>query len=366
MKNKYTASITILILIATTSVDSSEIVSRSICKNQSLTRIVSHRVFGDSGVPCDVFYEKPNEGGVNSSEWSAKNQSDYCVEKYNFFIQNLRDLGWSCVTSADEIHHKEEQRKEALRKDVLRKEALRREALRREALSNVNPFFQINTLQPNTRIPIYNRYSNFIGFTGDYIQFEPGWNQFRVRSGERAGLSITIILKEDKTLEIVSIEPSDKIGRCPDRLIEVPPTIMDTWPTSPVSRTGRSTYGIEIGEPKFSPRPKTECRSIPSDLGGLKWSNVKLTINSNVSDASIYQVSKTNGGFERVEKVDGVLPGQRFSAIFRQYSNGAIDRDISFTLRKLEYSNCNLVVDLPLSSDTFRCDLIKLSDLNIE
>lgn len=67
------------------------------CQYGSLNRSISVRyeVPGQS-VPCQVLYEKHDEG-VESTPWSAENESGYCEAKAAELHQTLIDLGWACT-----------------------------------------------------------------------------------------------------------------------------------------------------------------------------------------------------------------------------------------------------------------------------
>jgi hypothetical protein len=47
-------------------------------------------------VPCQVKYEKPDEGDV-SYPWNAQQDPDYCREKAKYLANRLGSFGWECV-----------------------------------------------------------------------------------------------------------------------------------------------------------------------------------------------------------------------------------------------------------------------------
>ena len=72
------------------------------CTNGGMSRTVEV-VYSDPGhpVPCEVLYNKPNEG-TQESLWQANNQAGYCEERAREFIVRLGELGWACGESSME------------------------------------------------------------------------------------------------------------------------------------------------------------------------------------------------------------------------------------------------------------------------
>jgi len=316
----------IILLTSHATLGKTEVVSQFVCKNNSLTRIVSHRIFEKDGAPCDVLYEKPNEGGYRKSEWQAENEAKYCTWKYVDFLKKLRGMGWDCQIST-------------------KKKPVRIES----------PFIRIVAPSHNKPLAIYNSNLALVGFTGDYIQISEGKNKYVVHSHDRARVSINVLLNSKGSLKTERIEAFDSVGMCPDRNVAKPATILDAWPAGTINRTSEFAYNIELGTPTFKPRPMSDCVSTPSEITGLKWSSAKLTIQSNVDDASIYQ-KEQSGNFHAIKDV---FPGTKFSAVYRQQ----IDSDLSFTLRRKGYTNCSLSVSVPLISDEYTCDMTSVEDL---
>lgn len=71
------------------------------CSNGELTRTIDI-VYSNPGqpVPCEVLYDKPQEGGVQTI-YRANNEAGYCEEKTAAFVEKLRGFGWQCSTAQE-------------------------------------------------------------------------------------------------------------------------------------------------------------------------------------------------------------------------------------------------------------------------
>jgi len=65
------------------------------CSNNGATRKISVEHEPGRELPCQVKYEKPDEGEV-SYPWNARNSPDYCKQKADYLAQRLRSFGWTC------------------------------------------------------------------------------------------------------------------------------------------------------------------------------------------------------------------------------------------------------------------------------
>ncbi len=73
---------------------------KSVCSHGDQTRVIEV-VYPQGGlVPCDVVYTKDNGASVL---WSAQNESGFCEQKAEAFVQKQRGWGWNCETSMSEI-----------------------------------------------------------------------------------------------------------------------------------------------------------------------------------------------------------------------------------------------------------------------
>ena len=70
------------------------------CTQGDMTRSIEV-VYSDPGqaVPCEVLYDKPNEG-TQSTPWRATNESGYCEAKAAELATKLEGLGWDCTTES--------------------------------------------------------------------------------------------------------------------------------------------------------------------------------------------------------------------------------------------------------------------------
>lgn len=299
-------------------------ISKTLCNKKQLTRYISHRAFESDGAPCDVLYEKPTEGGYAESEWVAQNDALFCVERYRDFVSKLEGLGWSCSQS-----------------DL------------RSPQSTV-PILKITVPQELGQLSIYDQFGAFVGYANDFFQLGEGINKFVIHGPTQSRLSVVVKIEEPNRVVVQSSTAYDGIGMCPDRRVTLPTTVLNAWPIRPIRHLRESIYEIKMGVPNFKPRPSPECFSIPSEIGGLKWNNTVLTIESNITNAEIYQKNRS-GNYNVVE---GVFPGVRFSAVHHEF-----DREVHFVLRRPGYANCMLTVEIPATSTHYRCDLIDVQAL---
>lgn len=299
-------------------------VSKTICNKKQLTRYISHRTFESDGAPCDVLYEKPTEGGYAESEWAAQNDALFCEERYQDFVSKLRELGWSCSQSEF------------------------------SSPQSKIPILKITVPEKLGRLSIYDQAGAFVGYANDFFQLNEGINKFVIHGPTQSRLSIVVEREEPNRVVVQSSTAYDGIGMCPDRKVSLPTTVLNAWPIRPIRYLKKPIYEIKMGVPSFKPRPSPECFSIPSEIGGLKWNNTILTIESNVTNAEIYQKNRS-GNYNVVE---GVFPGVRFSAVHHEFA-----REVHFVLRKPGYANCMLTVGIPATSTRFRCDLIDVQTL---
>lgn len=71
--------------------------SETVCKNGSMVRRV--KVGSDEGQgSCKVSYVKETEEPSAGEKvlWNAQQQSNYCQEKAQGFVEKLKGLGWAC------------------------------------------------------------------------------------------------------------------------------------------------------------------------------------------------------------------------------------------------------------------------------
>ena len=75
------------------------------CTNGTLVRHVEV-VYPTPGatVPCSVEYTKDTEqpGEEPVTLWSAEQETNYCLEKAEGFVEKLGELGWTCERLTDE------------------------------------------------------------------------------------------------------------------------------------------------------------------------------------------------------------------------------------------------------------------------
>ena len=84
-------SVTLVLLFLT-----SHATAVTVCTMGELSRSVEV-IYSQPGhpVPCEVVYEKPNEGGLQTL-WRANNEVGYCEAKAEAFVEKLRNMGWQC------------------------------------------------------------------------------------------------------------------------------------------------------------------------------------------------------------------------------------------------------------------------------
>ena len=72
------------------------------CKQGDLTRSVDV-VYTNPGqsVPCEVVYEKPDEGGGLQTLWRAENELGYCEARLSEFVERLESLGFNCAPASE-------------------------------------------------------------------------------------------------------------------------------------------------------------------------------------------------------------------------------------------------------------------------
>jgi hypothetical protein len=70
----------------------------TVCKKEGRTRTVAITTESPtSKVPCKVDYKKVDEEpGVTQTLWTAQYQPEYCVEKAERFVEQLKASGWQC------------------------------------------------------------------------------------------------------------------------------------------------------------------------------------------------------------------------------------------------------------------------------
>lgn len=70
------------------------------CAQQSATRIVKIVYSQGTALPCQVVYDKTQEGGDAQILWQAATEEGYCEDKAETFVQKLTDWGWACSEGA--------------------------------------------------------------------------------------------------------------------------------------------------------------------------------------------------------------------------------------------------------------------------
>ncbi len=53
----------------------------------------------DQAVPCEVIYNKSQEGAGIHSLWRASNEAGYCESQASAFVDKLRAMGWDCIAA---------------------------------------------------------------------------------------------------------------------------------------------------------------------------------------------------------------------------------------------------------------------------
>lgn len=71
----------------------------STCQYGDLTRSIEV-VYADPGqpLPCEVIYDKPDEGGLESL-YQAQNEAGYCEARAKELVSRLEGFGWQCEGS---------------------------------------------------------------------------------------------------------------------------------------------------------------------------------------------------------------------------------------------------------------------------
>jgi hypothetical protein len=70
------------------------------CTHQSATRIVKIVYPQGTALPCQVVYDKSQEGGEVQTLWQAATEEGYCEDKAETFVKKLTDWGWACSEGA--------------------------------------------------------------------------------------------------------------------------------------------------------------------------------------------------------------------------------------------------------------------------
>lgn len=289
-----------------------EIVNKNLCDKGNLQRIITHTAENSNGLPCEVIYEKPQEGRYKKSLWKAQNKEGYCAKSYKRFTSKLIGMGWNC------------------------------------SQNNLSPVMQIIN---NNKIDgrVFTSKYDFIGHVNDYFELKKGENEFTIHGNYHARMNINVNLSKSAILK--KVEARDGFG-CPRPGEAIPKKYLVKWTTNKLEKINNNHYKITINPAKYSSRKPPKCQTNPSEISGLKWNNSKITINSNIPDAVIYQATKL-GNYEIVKKVK---PGMLFSAVHRRS-----DDSLRFVLKKNGYANCVVLVPLPINrSDKNVCNLIEV------
>ena len=71
------------------------------CNQGSLVRSVEVVYSGsDQTLPCEVIYDKTQEGAGIHSLWRASNEAGYCEAQAAAFVDKLSTMGWDCGEQA--------------------------------------------------------------------------------------------------------------------------------------------------------------------------------------------------------------------------------------------------------------------------
>jgi hypothetical protein len=71
------------------------------CTQGNLVRSVEVVFSGPDGtLPCEVIYDKTQEGEGIHSLWRASNEAGYCEAKAAAFVEKLGAMGWDCGAPA--------------------------------------------------------------------------------------------------------------------------------------------------------------------------------------------------------------------------------------------------------------------------
>ncbi len=70
------------------------------CTNAGLERRISVIHAEGQELPCQVKYEKPDEGDTQYP-WQAENTAGYCEAKADYLAQRLSSFGWDCTENPE-------------------------------------------------------------------------------------------------------------------------------------------------------------------------------------------------------------------------------------------------------------------------
>lgn len=70
------------------------------CSHNGIQREVKIEYPGSSPVPCNVVYNKPDEGGASEVLWNATSEQGYCEDKAQGLVARLESWGWACTNNA--------------------------------------------------------------------------------------------------------------------------------------------------------------------------------------------------------------------------------------------------------------------------
>lgn len=191
----------------------------------------------------------------------------------------------------------------------------------------------------------------FAGSIGDYYVLRNGENLFSVYLPNKAKLVVEVQYanKSDEecghtVLSNVSVRDLEPCASPDDVPLKIQSIADYSLRTSP-------NVGVVIGRPKFVKRAQPNCGSLPSSLGNIIYSNLRLTVNSNVERAEIV-VENFGGDPISVGEVDMNAP---LSIPFPTNLS-----EISIVIKKEGYANCNLLLNTRLEEHVGDCNLIKL------
>ena len=80
---------------------------KSTCQHGEKQRHVElvYEVQGQA-TPCEVRYDKATEEPNNTQVlWSAKNQENFCEQKFSSFVEKLKGWGWNCGSQSKSAAH---------------------------------------------------------------------------------------------------------------------------------------------------------------------------------------------------------------------------------------------------------------------
>ncbi len=70
------------------------------CSHDGIQREVKIDYPGSGPVPCNVVYNKPDEGGTSEVLWNATSEQGYCEDKAQGLVAKLESWGWACSNNA--------------------------------------------------------------------------------------------------------------------------------------------------------------------------------------------------------------------------------------------------------------------------